>query len=201
MFQKKYQKIIKRIFDLLFSLIILISSFPFLAIASVLIKINSPEDSVLFKQERVGYRNNKFFVYKLRTMTNEKNSNYQLLDSESRLKWWGKLVRKTNLDEIPQMINILKGQMSLIGPRPLLPNEMLVMTNKEQVYRQSMLPGISGWEAVHESKTKTRRSMAEYDLYYIDNWSLALDLKIFILTIYVIFANRRPSDEFRAPKI
>ena len=140
-------------------------------------------------------------VYKLRSMTNECDEDGNLLPDEVRLKTWGKIIRKTNLDEIPQVFNLLKGEISLIGPRPLKKNEMVVMSEAEQALRQSVLPGISGWEAVNEGKTSTRREMAEYDLYYVNNWSLWLDIKIFFLTIYVIFCNARPEDEYRAPKI
>lgn len=134
-------------------------------------------------------------------MTNERDENGEFLPDSIRLKTWGKVIRKTNLDEIPQIWNILKGEMSLIGPRPILPKEMLVMNDEEQAKRQSVLPGITGWEAVHEAETSTRRAMAEYDLYYVDNWSLTMDIKIFFMTAFKVFANRRPPDELRAPDI
>ncbi len=178
-----------------------ICSSPFLLACAVIIKINSPEAPVLFCQERIGYKGRKIRLYKLRSMTNERDENGELLPDEERLKRWGKLIRKTNLDEIPQVFNILKGELSLIGPRPLKENEMAVMTPEEQELRQSVLPGISGWEAVNEGKTETRREMALYDLYYAENWSLLFDLKIFFLTIYIIFMNMRPEDSVRAPSI
>ena len=91
--------------------------------------------------------------------------------------------------------------MSFIGPRPLLPKEMLVMTKREQEKRQSVLPGIVGWESVNEDKSSSRIEMAQFDLYYVDHWSLGLDCKIFFLTIYNIFTFRRPDDALRAPKL
>ena len=132
-------------------------------------------------------------------MTNKKDENGELLPDEERLKWWGKVIRKTNIDELTQILHILIGQMSFIGPRPLLPKEMLVMTKKEQEKRQSVRPGIVGWESVNEDKSSSRAEMAQFDLYYVDNWSLKLDTKIFFKTIFGIF--RRPDDSLRAPKL
>ncbi|MXP76218.1 hypothetical protein GN277_12685 [Lachnospiraceae bacterium WCA-9-b2] len=134
-------------------------------------------------------------------MTDQRASNKELLPDEERLKWWGKLIRKTNIDELTQILHILAGQMSFIGPRPLLPKEMLVMTKKEQKKRQSVLPGIVGWESVNEDKSSSRAEMAQFDLYYVDNWSLRLDAKIFFLTIYHIFSFSRPDDSLRAPRL
>jgi undecaprenyl phosphate N,N'-diacetylbacillosamine 1-phosphate transferase len=134
-------------------------------------------------------------------MTNKKNANGEFLPDEERLKWWGKIIRKTNIDELTQILHILAGKMSFIGPRPLLPKEMLVMTKKEQEKRQSVLPGIVGWESVNEDKSSSRREMAQFDLYYVDHWSLGMDARIFFLTIYNIFSFRRPDDSLRAPKL
>lgn len=163
--------------------------------------INSPEDSPIFKQVRVGYKNKEFVIYKLRTMTNEKDADGNLLPDEYRLKSWGKIIRKLSIDELTQILNILMGEMSWIGPRPLLPREMKVMTDTEQIERQSVLPGISGWEAVNESKTDNRRAMAEYDLYYVRNWSLLFDIKIFFMTIGILLGAKRADEEHRAPKM
>lgn len=195
------QKVLKRSFDYVFGVLMFICAAPFLIICAVVIKICSPEAPILFKQERIGYKGEKICLYKMRSMTNERDENGDLLPDEIRLKTWGKLIRKTNLDEIPQVFNVLKGELSLIGPRPLKENEMAVMSRIEQEKRQSVLPGISGWEAVNERHTANRREMAEYDLYYVENWSLWFDIKIFFLTIYVIFGNMRPEDSVRAPKI
>jgi undecaprenyl phosphate N,N'-diacetylbacillosamine 1-phosphate transferase len=164
------------------------------------VKTASPESPILFKQERVGrYKN--IIIYKLRTMTNECNSNGELLPDEMRMKSWGRVLRRTNIDEIPQIWNVLKNEMSLIGPRPLLPREMIIMTEEEQEKRQSVFPGITGWEAINESKPRTRREMAEYDLYYVDNWSIIIDIKIMFSTAFIVLFNKRPEDSLRAPKI
>ena len=134
-------------------------------------------------------------------MTNAKDENGELLPDEKRLKWWGKIIRATNIDELTQIWNILAFQMSFIGPRPLLPKEMVIMSDEEQAIRQSVRPGISGWEAVNEGKSSNRRQMAELDLFYVQNWSFGLDIKIFFKTIAKIFTFNRPDDEVRAPKI
>lgn len=134
-------------------------------------------------------------------MTNERDKNGDLLPDERRLKKWGKIVRKTNMDELFQIWNILKGDMSFIGPRPILAKEMLVMTETEQMERQSMRPGITGWEAVHEGESENRRQMAELDLYYVRNWSLKLDCLVFFKTFAVVLGFQRPDDSIRAPKM
>ena len=164
-------------------------------------KAVSPEASPIFKQERVGYKNKLFALYKLRSMTNERDENGELLPDEVRLKNWGKIVRKTNMDELFQIWNILKGEMSFIGPRPILAKEMLVMTVAEQQERQSMRPGITGWEAVHEGESENRRQMAEFDLYYVRNWNLKLDWLVFYKTFAIVLGCQRPVDSVRAPKM
>ena len=191
----------KRFFDYLFALVLLILSSIFLLIAMLIVKIASPRGSVFFKQERVGRKGKIFKVYKLRTMTNDKDEHGNFLPDEMRLKKWGKFLRRTNLDEIPQIFNVIKNDMSLIGPRPLLPKEMVIMSEEEQKKRQSVFPGITGWEAVNEGKSSNRREMALLDLEYVDKWSFGLDIKIFFKTIGIIFGNKRPDDSVRAPKI
>ena len=194
-------KFIKRLFDILLALILIIPGFLVLLCGMVFVKIVSPESSPIFKQTRVGYKNELFTMYKLRSMTNEQDAEGNLLPDEVRLKKWGKIVRKTNMDELFQIWNILKGEMSFIGPRPILPEEMKVMTEAEQAERQSMRPGITGWEAVHEGESSNRREMALLDLYYVHNWSVRLDWLIFYKTIAIVFGFKRPDDSVRAPKM
>lgn len=198
---KLFQYILKRIFDYCFSVLLVICSSPFMLIAILAVKICSPESPVFFKQARVGKNGKEIIVYKLRSMTNDRDLNGEFLPDEDRLKLWGKIIRKTNLDEIPQVKNIFMGEMSLIGPRPLLPREMSVMSEEEQHLRQSVLPGITGWEAINESQSDDRYEMALLDLYYVKNWSFFLDMRICFKTAYVIFFNKRPADELRAPKL
>lgn len=194
------KRFFKRLFDILFGLILGCIAIPILILASIFVFIVSPgSGSPIFKQVRVGYKGKQFTMLKLRTMTNKKDENGELLPDEDRLKWWGKIIRKTNIDELTQILHILVGQMSFIGPRPLLPKEMLVMTTKEQEKRQSVRPGIVGWESVNEDKSSSRAEMAQFDLYYVDNWSIKLDVKIFFKTIFGIF--KRPDDSLRAPKL
>lgn len=194
-------KIAKRLFDLMLAMILFIPASLVLLCGIIFVKIVSPESSPIFKQERVGYKNKCFTLFKLRSMTNERDKNGELLPDERRLKKWGKIVRKTNMDELFQIWNILKGDMSFIGPRPILAKEMLVMTETEQMERQSMRPGITGWEAVHEGESENRRQMAELDLYYVRNWSLKLDCLVFFKTFAVVLGFQRPDDSIRAPKM
>lgn len=194
-------KIVKRFFDLILALILFIPASLVLLCGIIFVKVVSPESSPIFKQGRVGYKNKLFTLYKLRSMTNERDENGELLPNEVRLKKWGKIVRKTNTDELFQIWNILKGEMSFIGPRPILAKEMLVMTEAEQQERQSMRPGITGWEAVHEGESENRRQMAEFDLYYVRNWNLKLDWLVFYKTLAIVLGFQRPADSVRAPKM
>lgn len=194
-------KFIKRLFDLLLALVLFVPAALVLLCGIIFVKIVSPEASPIFKQERVGYKNKLFILYKLRSMTNERDENGELLPDEVRLKKWGKIVRATNMDELFQIWNIIKGEMSFIGPRPILAKEMLVMTEEEQEVRQSMRPGITGWEAVHEGESENRRQMAEFDLYYVSNWSLKMDWLVFYKTIQIVLGFQRPDDSVRAPKM
>ena len=195
------QRVIKSVFDFVFALVGIIFAGPVILLAMLIIHIKSPEAPAIFKQTRIGYKGKKFTIYKLRTMTDDRDENGDLLPDEYRLKRWGEVIRTLNIDELAQILNVLKFQMSWIGPRPLLPNEMSVMTIEEQKIRQSMLPGITGWEALNEGKTDSREEMAKYDLYYVNNWNLLFDIKIFFKTIALIFTKSRAEDSYRAPKL
>lgn len=195
------ERLIKRVVDLFIALMLFFPSSLILVVGLIFVKIISPGSSPVFKQIRVGYKGKHFIIYKLRSMTDERDKDGNLLPDEIRLKNWGRFIRKTNMDELFQIWNILKGEMSFIGPRPILPKEMLVMTEEEQTVRQSMRPGITGWEAVHEGESSTRREMAEFDLYYVHNWSLRMDWSVFYKTIAIVIGFQRPDDSVRAPKI
>lgn len=194
-------KFIKRLFDILLAIILIVPGFFLLLCGMLFVIIVSPESSPVFKQTRVGYKNKLFTMYKLRSMTDELDADGNLLPDEVRLKKWGKIIRKTNMDELFQIWNILKGEMSFIGPRPILPEEMKVMTEAEQMERQSMRPGITGWEAVHEGESSNRREMAMFDLYYVRNWSLCMDWKVFVKTLQIVLGMQRPDDSVRAPQM
>lgn len=194
-------KIIKRVFDLLLAIVLLVPAAVILLLGVLFVAMISPGSSPIFKQVRVGYKGEYFTMYKLRSMTNECDADGNLLPDEVRLKKWGKIIRMTNIDELFQIWNIFIGQMSWIGPRPILPTEMLVMTEEEQRERQSMRPGITGWEAIHEGESENRRQMAEFDLYYVRNWSLKLEWIVFYRTFAVVLGFQRPDDSVRAPKM
>lgn len=195
-----YRPFFKRFWDVVFGIVLGLISIPILLLASLFVFLVSPRSgSPIFKQVRVGRKGKEFTMLKLRTMTNDKDKNGDFLPDEQRLKWWGRIIRKINIDELTQILHILVGQMSFIGPRPLLPKEMLVMTTKEQEKRQSIRPGIVGWESVNEDKSSSRAEMAQFDLYYVDHRSFELDIKILFKTVLGIF--RRPDDSLRAPKL
>ena len=194
-------RFIKRLSDFRGALLLLVPVCVVLLFGMLFVVIASPDGSPIFKQKRIGYRNKEFTLLKLRSMTNECNEVGELLADDIRLKKWGKIIRATNIDELFQIWNILKGEMSFIGPRPILKNEMQVMTKSEQVERQSMRPGITGWEAIHEGKSSNRRQMAEFDLYYVRNWTLSLDWVVLYKTIVIILGFERPDDSIRAPKM
>lgn len=194
-------RFVKRLADIILSLALIIPACILLLIGMLVVAIASPDCSPIFRQKRIGYKNKEFTLIKLRSMTNERDANGNLLPDEFRLRKWGKIIRATNMDELFQIWNILKGEMSFIGPRPILANEMKVMTRAEQSERQSMRPGITGWEAVHEGESSNRREMAEFDLYYVRNWSLALDWQVFYKTLIIVLGFERPDDSVRAPKM
>ena len=168
--------------DFTVALIMLIVLSPLMLLSCILIKANN-DGPILFKQKRPGKDGKIFTVYKFRTMsvhTHDKDGR-ELSDFE-RMSKIGKLLRKTSVDELPQLINILKGEMSFIGPRPLLV-EYLELYSPEQMRRHEVAPGISGWAQVNGRNTLTWEQKFEYDVYYVDHLSLSMDLKIFFKTI------------------
>lgn len=184
-------KFIKRTFDILASFIgLLIAAIPMLIVA-VLIKIDS-QGPVLFKQKRIGLGGKEFYIYKFRSMVvNAEKSGVYSDDKDSRLTRVGKILRKTSIDEIPQFINILKGEMSFIGPRPPLtyhPWPIEEYTD-EQKRMFNVRPGITGWAQVNGRKSVEWNHRIELNVWYVDNMSFALDLKIFFLTIFKVFTN------------
>ena len=147
-----------------------------------------------FTQERPG-RNGKIFkVIKFKTMTDERDVNGDLLPDEQRLTKVGKLIRSTSVDELPQLINVLKGDMALIGPRPLLP-QYLPLYNKEQARRHEVRPGITGWAQVNGRNAISWAKKFELDVWYVDHCSFILDLRIIVLTIKKVFVREGISSE------
>ena len=167
---------IKRLFDITLALILIIIFLPFYIIVSILIltKMGSP---ILFRQQRPGLNGNIFGIYKFRTMTNEKDKNGNLLPDEQRLLGLGITIRSLSLDELPQIFNVLKGEMSFVGPRPLL-IEYLDRYNDTQKRRHDVKPGITGWAQVNGRNAISWKQKFEYDVWYVDNQSFWLDIKI-----------------------
>jgi len=175
-------RFIKRVLDFVIALAMLIVFSPLMLLACILIKSNN-DGPILFKQKRPGKNGKIFTVYKFRTMsvhTHDKDGR-ELSDFE-RMSKVGNLLRKTSVDELPQLINILKGEMSFIGPRPLLV-EYLDLYTPEQMRRHEVSPGISGWAQANGRNTLTWEEKFEHDVYYVDNLSFSLDMKIFFMTI------------------
>ena len=172
---------IKRSFDIIFSLTVLIMLSPIFLIIAILVKIKLG-GPIFFVQERIGMYNRPFKMYKFRTMRNTKDSSGNLLSDNERLTKFGKILRSTSLDELPEFFNILRGEMSLIGPRPLLP-EYLPLYSGEQIKRHNVLPGLTGWAQINGRNSISWTEKFELDVWYVENWSLKLDLKIFFLTI------------------
>lgn len=179
---------IKRLFDLILVIIGLIFLSPLILILFIVVyfKMGSP---IFFRQERPGKNGKAFKLYKLRSMTNEKDENGQLLPNEKRLTAFGKTLRATSLDELPSLINVLKGEMSLVGPRPLRFKYMPYFT-KEQNRRHEVLPGITGYAQVNGRNKNTWEEKFALDIWYVDNQSLLLDIKILVKT-FVNVVNRK----------
>lgn len=183
----------KRIFDLVLTIpgFILIS--PLLLLVSILVRIfhGSP---VIFHQERPGYKNKLFTVYKFRTMTNKRDQKGNLLPDVERMTTLGKVLRAFSIDELPELVNILRGEMSLVGPRPLLV-QYLERYSDEQIRRHDVLPGITGWAQINGRNTIEWQDKFRYDVWYVDNWSLWLDIKILALTLWKVIRREGISPE------
>lgn len=180
-----YNLIFKRIFDIYISVIVLIIISPIFILATFYLYLAN-QGKPFFFQKRPGKNGKIFRIIKFKTMNDRTDSEGNLLSDADRLTPVGKFVRKTSLDEIPQLINVLKGDMSLVGPRPLLP-EYLPLYNKEQARRHEVRPGITGWAQVNGRNAISWKQKFEYDVWYVDHLSFWLDLKILLLTIKKVF--------------
>ena len=172
---------LKRLFDLVLSLFLVVLLSPLLILLSVLIYLNMGSP-VLFRQQRSGLLGRPFSLSKFRTMNNNTGADGGLLADEDRLTALGRLLRRTSLDELPQLFNIIGGDMSLVGPRPLL-IEHLDFDNGEYVRRHEVRPGITGWAQVNGRNAISWEEKFKLDIWYVDNRSMLLDLKIILLTI------------------
>ena len=178
----------KRIFDLFISSLGLILTSPLLAILSVLVWIKHGRP-ILFSQARPGYNGKIFTLYKFRSMSNELDSNGKPLPDTQRITRLGHFLRASSLDELPELINVLRGEMSLVGPRPLLV-EYLPRYSAEQRRRHDVLPGITGWAQVNGRNALTLEEKFALDVWYVDHWSFGLDIKILWLTVGQVLQRR-----------
>lgn len=178
----------KRLFDILLSLFLIILCLLVYVGLSLLIltKMGKP---ILFRQKRPGLNGKIFAIYKFRTMTNEKDEFGKLLPDNKRLKGIGKFIRSTSLDELPQLFNVLKGEMSFVGPRPLL-IEYLPLYNAKQKRRHDVKPGITGWAQVNGRNAISWEQKFEYDIWYVENQSFWLDMKILWMTFIKVIQRR-----------
>ena len=178
-----YKHFFKRFFDFWIALIALICISPILLIVTIWLHFANKGAGAFFTQERPGKNGKIFKVIKFKSMTDERDENGELLPNEKRLTKVGRIVRSLSIDELPQLINVLKGDMALIGPRPLL-TWFLPLYTKEQARRHDVRPGITGWAQVHRRNTLTYSKKFEYDVWYVENISFLVDLKIIYKTIW-----------------
>ena len=191
-----YKRFVKRCLDFLLSLAALIILSPVLLLVAILVrcKLGSP---ILFKQERPGLHEKIFCMYKFRTMTDAKGADGNLLPDEMRLTKFGKLLRSTSLDELPELFNILKGDMAIVGPRPLLV-QYLTRYNEKQHHRHDVRPGFTGLAQVNGRNSISWQEKFEWDVRYVENVSFLMDLRIIAKTVKVVLKRDGISSETSA---
>lgn len=184
-----YKHFFKRIIDFTLALIGLICVSPILLVVTIWLHFANKGGGAFFFQERPGLHGKIFKIIKFKTMTDERDANGELLPNNERLTKVGRLVRAASIDEFPQLFNVLKGDMALIGPRPLL-TWFLPLYNDEQARRHEVRPGITGWAQVNGRNTLTYGNKFKYDVWYVDHLSFTLDLKIFYMTIKNVLSSK-----------
>lgn len=189
-----YRKFFKRFFDILFSLLGLIILSPLLLVIWIWLSIANKGAGAFFVQDRPGKDEKIFKLYKFKSMTDERDENGKLLPDAERLTSVGKFIRKTSIDELPQLWNVLVGNMSFIGPRPLR-TYYLPLYSETQKRRHEVRPGITGWAQVNGRNAISWTNKFEYDVFYVDNITFILDLKIFFLTIKKVLIREGISQE------
>ncbi len=189
-----YVHFVKRLIDFIIVFCILMIIWPILLLISIWLHFANKGTGTFFMQERPGKHGKIFKVIKYKTMTDERDENGNLLPDEKRLTKIGKFIRSTSIDELPQLINVLKGDMALIGPRPLLP-QYLPLYSKEQARRHEVRPGITGWAQVNGRNAISWTKKFELDVWYVDHCSFLLDLKIIFLTIKKVFVREGISSD------
>lgn len=177
-----YKHFFKRLFDIIISGIVLLLIGWFLILVAIFLRFANKGAGAFFFQERPGKNAKIFKVIKFKTMTDERDADGNLLTDEKRLTKIGKFVRSTSVDELPQLINVFKGDMSLIGPRPLLP-QYLPLYSKEQYRRHEVRPGISGWAQCHGRNAISWKEKFELDVWYVDHCTLCTDIQVIFITI------------------
>jgi len=189
-----YKHFFKRLFDFWISLIVLIVISPILLVVSIWLHFSNKGAGAFFTQERPGKDGNIFKVIKFKTMTDKKDADGNLLPDEARLTKVGKFVRSTSIDELPQLFNVLKGDMALIGPRPLRV-EYLPLYSKEQARRHEVRPGISGWAQCHGRNSISWTEKFKLDVWYVDHCTLLTDIKVIFITIKKVLFRKDISAE------
>ena len=192
-----YKHFFKRLIDFIIVLCVLLAIWPILLVITVWLHFANKGAGAFFLQERPGKDGRIFKVIKFKTMTDERDAEGNLLPDEQRLTKVGKFVRSTSIDELPQLVNVLKGDMALIGPRPLLP-QYLPLYNKVQARRHEVRPGITGWAQCHGRNAISWTKKFELDVWYVDHCSFLLDLKIIFLTIKKVLVREGISSETSA---
>jgi len=187
---------LKRLFDIIFSAVGLVAVSPLLAVLAVLIrfKLGSP---ILFCQQRPGLGGKPFIIYKFHTMTNQCDSSDNPLPDELRLSKFGKFLRSTSMDELTELFNVLKGDMSIVGPRPLM-MKYLNRYTPEQARRHDVKPGITGWAQINGRNAISWEDKFRLDVWYVDNWTFWLDIKIIFKSFWMVIARKGITQQGRA---
>jgi len=187
---------VKRLFDIITSAAGLIVISPLLMVLVVLVrlKLGSP---ILFCQQRPGLGGKGFVIYKFRTMTDQRDASENLLPDEQRLPAFGRFLRSTSFDELPELLNVLKGDMSIVGPRPLM-MKYLGRYSPEQARRHEVKPGITGWAQINGRNAISWEDKFKLDVWYVDNWTLWLDMKIILKSIWMVITREGITQQGRA---
>jgi lipopolysaccharide/colanic/teichoic acid biosynthesis glycosyltransferase len=187
---------VKRLLDIVFSVagLVLLSPLLILLTAATRFKLGSP---VLFRQQRPGLGGKGFVTYKFRTMTNQRDAAGRLLPDEQRLPAFGRFLRSTSLDELPELFNVLKGDMSIVGPRPLM-MKYLGRYTPEQARRHEVKPGITGWAQINGRNVISWEEKFKLDVWYVDNWNIWLDIKIILKSIWMMITRQGITQDGRA---
>ena len=180
----KHMPVRKRVMDLLLTIPGLILISPLLILAGIIVRLRMGRP-VIFKQIRPGYKGKLFPVYKFRTMSDVRDETGKLLPDDARLTRLGRFLRSSSIDELPELVNVLRGEMSLVGPRPLL-TQYLERYRPEQARRHDVFPGITGWAQINGRNAISWEDKFRFDVWYVDNWSLRLDIKILLRTIWIV---------------